>query len=342
MRAGTLRLIAVVGVVGSLALAAGTSFPLAPRQDSGFTLLAVIAPLVLLAIALFMPGALRELWRQPDLLVPLGVYLLAIALLGWLGSLHAFAVVLLNLPPIPIAKLALPISIVFLLGLALALVHDTWQTVLIRERVGRGQGDLVSSLRQVRRWFWRVAGLESLCWAALLMIGGALVASVGGSRPGAQPSMVWMFVLVVAFSLVLNLGTGALLLAALDPRLSYWQSVRHGLRRSWQTKSRWALPMIVQMLLLGLLTYTVVSYSESGGPGSSSSQHTSSFNVNGMWVGGYESECRWYLPLTNALKTQPVPLVTASLNLLFGVMAVAMKLTVARGLARGEPAAPPG
>ena len=86
--------------------------------------------------------------------------------------------------------------------------------------------------------------------------------------------------------MILNLGTGALLLAALDPRLSYWASVRQGLRRSWQSKSRWAKPMLAQLLLLGVLTYVAVSYDDPA----AGHQQVSNFNVNGMWVGGYESE----------------------------------------------------
>ncbi len=331
MLARTLRRLALVGVVGSLTLALGMSFPLAPRQGSGFLMLAILAPVALLAMAVSMPRGVRDLWRHPGLLVPLGLYLLAVALLDLLGTVPLLTAPLLNFPGLPLASFGLSLSVVFLIGVFLAVVHDTWQTLLIRETVGRGRCDPGAALLEVRRWFWRMAGLESLCWAMLLMIGGAIVATMSTPRP----NMFLMTIGIVVFTLVLNLGTGALLLAALDPRLTYWGSVRQGVRRSWQTRSRWAGPMIVQLLLLGLLTFVAVSYDDPV----EGHQQVTNFNVNGMWVGGYESECRWYGLLDKSLKTRPVPVVSEVFSLIFGVMAVAMKLTVAHGLVRPGAAA---
>jgi hypothetical protein len=318
MSARTLAALAVFGTLASLALAAGGSFPLGSRQGAGFFLLTIAAALVVVTIVTLMPAS-----------VPLGIYLLVVSLLGLLSVVPVLSVPFLRVGQIPIAKIGLSLSVVFLLGIALHMAYATWATCLILQTVRLDRCEPSRSLAEVPRWFWRVAGLESLCWSVLLIIGGAMLGAA--ARKGAASLSVMLFLMAV-FTVLLNLGTAALLPAALDPRLPYWTAVRVGVSRSWRTKSRWWMPMFAQMLLLGLVTYLAASFDHSDRPGSSSHESTRELKVNGMWLGGYESDCRWYGALTRVLKTPKVPLVESGLNLVFGLLAVAVKLSVVRGL----------
>jgi hypothetical protein len=58
--------------------------------------------------------------------------------------------------------------------------------------------------------------------------------------------------------------------------------------------------------------------------------------VNGFWVGGYENGCRWYGKLAETTEAPPLTVLATALGLLFGVLAVGVKLTVVHKL---QPAA---
>ena len=88
------------------------------------------------------------------------------------------------------------------------------------------------------------------------------------------------------------------------------------------------LPVLAQLVLLGAVTYVSVSYSDGLG------RHHSSTNVgvHGFWIGGYENECRWYGAFMDAYGVAKVGVVVTALNLIFGVLAIAVKLTVVEQL----------
>ena len=55
---------------------------------------------------------------------------------------------------------------------------------------------------------------------------------------------------------------------------------------------------------------------------------TSATNVNGFWTGGYESSCRWYGKLCEVLQVSQVSSLSTILGLLFGVLAIVVKLHI--------------
>ena len=61
-------------------------------------------------------------------------------------------------------------------------------------------------------------------------------------------------------------------------------------------------------------------------------QSKTNFSVNGFWTGGYENECRWYGKLMQTMEAPTVALISTVLTLVFGVLAVAIKLRISEDI----------
>jgi len=138
---------------------------------------------------------------------------------------------------------------------------------------------------------------------------------------------VELLVVIAVIGIALNVGTAALLPVAVTVEGSFFAALGAGVGASLAFWRRWWKPLAAQLLLLGFFTFLVVSYSYSGG-------HSSKTNwgVNSFWVGGYESDCRWYTKYMEALEAPTVDWVIAVLALAFGVLAIAVKLHIAQQL----------
>lgn len=312
-----LRLIAFFGTLVVLIQGVWPPFSLEPRQEVGIVLLVAALFAVLLTLAVLMRPALRRMFGAADVLVPLGVLTFALALLGWLASIPIIRSVTSPSYDINLFNNAVSISVFVVLAIVLHVAYAAWTTTLILNSVRRGSSDPVEALQGVRRWFWRVLGLESIC-IAVLFLGMGVALATGEAA--------WIPLMVLA--LVLNFSTAALLPVALDEALGFFEALSEGIRRSLAGMKLWALPVLAQLVLLGAVTYISVSYRY--GPGQYHS--TTSLGVNGFWIGGYENECRWYGAYMDAFQVAKIGVVTTALNLIFGVLAIAVKFSVVQGL----------
>ncbi|MCZ6795336.1 MAG: hypothetical protein O7J95_17155, partial [Planctomycetota bacterium] len=300
-------------VVVQEALAA---FPLEPRQEAGFIVVVVATGLVALTLATLLRDATQLMLRHKQLLVPLGLLVFAEAVIGWLAAWPLTGNFLQ-----PTTRLW-NLSVAFVVSLLLWAVYGTWVTCLVLEAVREDRARPVAALAGLKTWFPRVLALEAIGWAVLLVPLGALMPLAAGAMP-------LVIGVIGVGSLLWNLATAALLPVALDRRLRFGAALREGIRRSWAYKGRWWKPLLAQLALLGLVTFVTVSYRDASG-----SHQTTNWGVNAFWVGGYENECRWYGKLMEALKTSPVALISTLLGIVFGVLAIAVKLTVVGELQR--------
>jgi hypothetical protein len=319
-----LRRVAFVGAAAVLLQQAVTDLPLKARQEAGFLVLVLALLAVVLTLRLLLPAATRKLLRHKDLLVPLGLLVLAEGVLGWLLLLPV-AAVLVAFRPLHLGVLTLSLSGAAVLGVLLRAAYGTWATTLILDAVRRDRADPLEALGGLRRWFWRVLGLECIGWGALFA-GLALALALAAA---AQPLAI---LLIGAGSLLWNLATAALLPVALDDRLSFGAALRAGIGASWAHRGRWWKPVMVQLLLLGAFTFVSVSYTETSGPGGVTTHTTTNWGVNGFWTGGYTDDCRWYGALMQALEAPKLGMVNTALGLLFGVLAVTVKLHIVTAL----------
>src|SRR5947209_2226583 len=91
------------------------------------------------------------------------------------------------------------------------------------------------------------------------------------------------------------------------------------------------------MVLLGWITFFVVSYTSNPRPGSFSTQNKMDFSINAFWIGGYEDECHWHTKLMAAVEAKPLPLVEYPLSVVYAVLAIVVKLQIAAGVRQKTP-----
>jgi hypothetical protein len=330
-----LRLIALVGTGAVIAWNAATSLGrLEPRQEYGLLVLVLAGLGVGFTLIVALRTATGRLFRHPDLLVPLGLYVTVEAVGGALAAVPAVAALLAPNWPVKVFSISLTLSVAFAAQVVLGVVYLGWTTTLVLQAVREDRTDLVAALAGVGRWFLRVLAVGLLGWG-VLFVGLALALAVGSG------AIVLALVLMAAGTLVWNLATAALLpVAVAEDRTSLGSAVRAGLRVSWAGKGRWWVPVVAQMVLLGWVTYVHVTITTNPRPGAVRTQTKSNWRVNGFWTGGYEDTCRWHADVMNTVEARPLPVVTTLLALLFTVLALAVKLRIAGDIYAARPPGP--
>jgi hypothetical protein len=320
-----LRLLAIAGPAVVLLWQLLTLPPTQPRQGVGLAVLAIFTPAVGLVLLTLLRPALALLLRHGDLLVPLGLYVIATHVTNALLALPALAAVATPSWSIQLLGLGLSLSLGIVLQVALAVAYAAWVTRLVLQAVEDDRTDLVGALAGPWQLLGRVFVAEAAGWVGLMALMVPAVALAGAALP------VGLFA-IGALSLAWNLATAALLPVVAASREPLARALAEGFRASWSRKRRWWYVVVVQVLLLGGVTFVSVSFTTSTGPGNFTSKNNTNWSVNGFWTGGYEDSCRWYGAAAAAYETQTLPLVTALLGIVFAVLAVAVKLRVVRDL----------
>jgi hypothetical protein len=300
------------------------------RQEWGFGLLILAGLALALTLRLVLPAESRRLLRRKDILIPLGLYIPASALLPALATIPALAAVLNPAWTLKILSISLGLSVAFLIQMMLAVIFAGWTTTLVLQAVREDAVDPMRALSQIGRWLLLVLATEFIGWAVLF-------AGVAIAIALATVSIGLALILIAVASLVWNLATAALLPVVVAKRGPFLAALREGIQMSWSRMRRWWLPVVLQMILLGWVTFIHVSFSSSPGPGSVTTQTRTNWQVSGFWTGGYENTCRWHGELMKALEVEPLPLITILLELMFAVLAIAIKLRIVSGILEPMP-----
>ncbi len=324
-----LRWVAIIGTGIVAAWRAASLSGMEPRQDWGIVVLVLECLAVGLTCVTLLPAATARLRQHMDLLLPLGLYLPATELLGGLMVIPVLSAVLSPSWSFKVLSLSFSLSVAFFLQIVLAVLYGGWTTILVLQAVRQGHVNPVQGFADVSSWFWRVLGAEAIGWVVLFVALGITIAVGVAVLPLA-------LLAIGVFALVWNLATAALLPVVVADRRPFGESVREGIRASWQGKGRWWLAVVAQMVLLGWVTFLSVSYTSNPRPGSFSTQNKTDFSVNAFWTGGYENECRWHSKLMAVVETKPLLLTDFLLGVQFAVLAVIVKLEVADHRALGR------
>jgi hypothetical protein len=316
-----LRLVALVGTAAALLWQATSLAHIKPRQEIGFLVLLAAFAAVAATLWFVLSRATGMLLRHKDLLLPLGLLVPAEALWSTLLTIPALAAVVTAAWPVKIPAFQFALSLALLVQILLSIVYAGWTTKLILQAVTRDQVDPLLALASFGKWWWRVLLIEFIGWGVLFL--GVTVAVALGT---VVPALA--LILIGVLTLLWNLATAALLPVALVEDRPFGEALRAGFRISWRSKRRWWVPVVVQMVLLGWLTYIHISYTSSPGPGSITTHTKTNWSVNGFWTGGYENSCRWHSKLMETVEAQPLPLIEGLLAILFAVLAIAVKLRI--------------
>ena len=302
-----------------------------PRQGWGFVVLAIAVPAVLATVVVMMPNAGRRLLRHPDLLIPLGLLIFAEAVLGWLALLPMAGPLLGAAKSVNLVGIGLSISVTFVVAIILRVAYAAWQTTLIMQATNEDRSDTIATLAVARRWFLRVLGMETVGWV-VHFLGIAVAFAL------APAAIVLTLIAIGLWSIVWNLATAALLPVAVQGTPGFFAALVRGISVSLAGLRHWGYVVIAQLLLLGLVTFCSVTYTEKQGA-NTTTKSNSNWSVNGFWTSGYEDTCRWHEKMMEAASAPKLALVTTLHGLLFGIVAILVKLHITArlpGLTRSD------
>ncbi len=317
-----LRCVAVLGPLVVLAWDVVDLPAPRPRQDGGLVVLVVAGFVACIFLAVVTQRALGTLTRHADLLVPLGCTVTLNAAVGALGFLPGMA----PLWEGNVLGVAVALSLSLLLYILIAVLHAGWTTTLILQAVERDRVDLLAPLMHPGRWLPRTLVVLTIGVGGSFVIAAVGLAVFAVARPPGA-------VLIGAGSLAWNLFTAALLPGALRSRASLVAALGEGFGASLRGVGRWWIVVLLQMVLLGWFTFLSISYTTTT-PGGYTSQTRTNWSVNAFWTGGYEDNCRWYGQVMQVADSQTLPPVVMLLEMLFGLVAVTVKVTVVRRMER--------
>ena len=333
-RLGTmLTVIAWLGVPAVLLIQfAGALSEPTPRQGYALIVVVILSPIILFAARIVTPSAFARILVRPGLLVPLGVITPVAAGLGWLWGVPALEFFRTPFLETRILGINLSISLFFLLYLAVWCFYAAWQTRLVIADVLGDQALPAEALREAPRWFPRTLLIEFIGHATILLAMAPIILIAGGA-------MVIACFLIIIAALGWNFVTAGFLVVGLDERLGAPAALAAGFRTSVKYVRRWWLPVLAQMLLLGLVTLVVVSYTSSGsedGTNRVSQVSKTDWGVNGSWTGGYPDSTKWLDKTMESVEADVPDVAATVLALLLGLFAILVKLHIAEAIMEEE------
>ncbi len=324
------QVLGVAGAAVALVVAVVQSFPVDARQPREFLFAAPIVVAALMVLRWLFPSAWMTFRSRPELLVPIGLVVLASTTIELVAVLPAVGTLFIPSWTTSFLGLSLGLSLGTVLQMIVRTGFAAWQTDLLwRFAQGDSAPDLAPWI-PIRKHFLRA-------FAALATGVGVLLACiVPAVALGSMAMVVGVFAMLM-IGIVWNLVTVALLPTVMYYPRPLLSALGAGLARSWMLKGRLWQPLAAQLVLLGLVVMVRAHFTattpttDRGSPVTSVSQESKTnvkWQVNAFWVGGYENHCRWFSQYAAALETPQVALITEALAILFLVVAAAMKWTV--------------
>jgi hypothetical protein len=322
---GPWRALALLGVGLTLISALVRSFPVRSGQGNGVLTFLVVVIAAALALRLVFGAFWGAVGARPDLLVPSGVALLGVEIVGWCSRMPGLGALLAPSLSGRLLGISLGISLGGVLEVGLWAAYAAWQTDLIIRALQSSGPISPVPWSSIRRGFGPALAVLAL-GTVVLLVGLAFCLALAAAS-------LWLGLFAMGvWSVAWNLATAALLPTVLIRGGMIRSRIAAGLRASWRLKGRLWRPVLTLLVLMGLATvfyvHTKTTVPGAGGVTQTSETTNSSFHVHCFWVGGFDNECYWYPDVMADSKAPPVPVLTWCLGLQFLVLAVAMKWTV--------------
>ena len=270
--------------------------------------------LVVFMLALIASGVF--VWRLPEarfpplLLVPFGIGLGFDELLSSQTTWLAF---LSPAKPVQILGQTIMVSLGLIVGIAVWTVLITWACRLLWLEAESENLDLMKALRSVGPFL-----VPTFVALAVAIVTPLVLVALAAPLVAEATAVVALGLLLV--TVLWNYLTAALLLHVTRAPGPVLAGLREGLAVSWRGKGRWLVPVMAQMLLLGLVTYFAVSYQRDG-----QFTENSRWNVSVQGTGGFEASSQWYDEYCIALSVEEVPLLALLLVIAGTVVAIGVK-----------------
>ncbi len=306
-----LRRLSLVAFAGSAIVAAFRSLPLASREGDGLLIVIPAFVVCFLVVRFAFAKEWRILRENKDLLVPygfltgLGLVLLGLSFLGWLGPGSSFSVL----------NVGMSFSVFALLSIALWTAFDAWTTVLIVDQGLGRDPDLGASFKVAMTKFWRVLLALSISLVVFFLSLGVGISTI------AAGGMPIAFTIIMGGALLINLATFVLLPVVVTSGKSAWGAFVEGLALSWARKGRLFKLILLQWGLLGAVTYFSTSFMDGG-----VHRQNTHFGMNAKWLGGYETDTAFYAKYCETVRIDQVPLFSFVLGAVFMLLAIVIKM----------------
>ena len=294
----------------------------------------IVAAATLAALVILFQPACKLMTQRLDLLIPVGIVYGLDSSIGLLSMIPGLGALLTDGTAAAFLSISFTLSCSTLFYVAIWICYAAWQTDLIHQALTTDGPLLLDPMDSIRRHWLRVF-VVLFIGVKVLMVG---MIPILGMFAFAMPLAL---ILIAALGVSWNIMTAALLPTVMFSNSSVIDSIKEGLRNSWQNIGRWWIQLGAQLVLLGIFVLIAGRFSTTTrtvDPNTgqvnvqSRSKSTTSFQVNALWVGGYEHNTRWYSYPRKQLEVGLIPLVGEGIGVLMLVLAIAMKITVIREL----------
>jgi hypothetical protein len=343
--AGTVNILRLTAILGVCAAALKRVFlaePLRENEYFSFYALALLATAVCAALFVFLPKATSAIVKNPDLLVPLGLYVTVNGIIELIAQSTSFAGVTQGLLSFEGVTAALIGN--WFLRIAASVCFLGWTTRLLLDFVKTGRVDLFGAFKDVRQWFPRTAGVVLVGAVPMVLLVLLLMVPFLISLWTSTLFAFSFIFLIAGLSLFWNLAAAVLLPVVLRVKTGFAAAVRRGIGISWANKYRIILPIVLVMVISGwvvLIFVTFRSYQsdpQEFGSGLSpySIRSTWQFTANFAWTGGYPEESKWHAVLMKTVQAKTLPTVDFRIMLLMLLLSLAANLQIITTLWPGK------
>lgn len=346
----SIKILRFIAVIGTLLAALYKIFSVSvinPNQIYSFYALMMVLVGSLVILFVWRKTTLRVL-KNPDLLVPVGLYVTA-KLLCEIGAASSTFIGFRD-GAFNWQGLSFMLIVFWGVQVILAVCLTGWMTRIILRLVEHEKVDIVAAFHDFGRWFPRTLVFMLFGWIPLYLLLAYIFLPFGaGGSGGAAMWFLYPFILFIGiFALFWNLATAVLLPFVLKAETPLRESFIEGIKFSWAHKAKTFVPILLLMIVAGWIILLSVTYTEQeqeeGEFGTAASYYservssTSNFATNYIWIGSYQTGSEWHKTLLKMVKQEPLSSVSFRIMLLMLLISLVTNLKIIDSVFKTEPA----
>ncbi len=331
-----LRIIAVLGVIIAAVYKFFSVSEIKPNQEYSIYALILVGFGTFISLAILGRSSVRIL-KNPDLLVPLGLYITAQSL---------FDVFVQSSPFISFKNSGFNFSDVnfsvvpaIILNFAIAACFTGWITRTLLNFVETGEVDLIKSFQNISEWFPRTLGTLFLGSLPIFLFSFAFIPFLFKTSPAVHMALIYPLVLFIAiFSIILNLATAVLVPHVLATQANLREAIFEGIKISWLNKRKTFVPVVLLMLVSGWIVFISVRFNdlntekkkfgEYSYVNDYSVRYQTNFSTDFIWIGDYQEQSEWHKKMLKAVKQEPLGTADFRVMILMLILSLAVNLEI--------------
>jgi hypothetical protein len=309
------------------------------KQNQVYSFYALILIVVGIGVSLFvLRKTTVQIFKNPDLLVPIGLYVTANTILSF--GTKSLSFVGFRDGKLELEGLSLFLVVYFLTQVFISVFFTGWMTRILLQFVESGRVELIYTIQDFRNWLPRTFIYLVVGWIPIyLMLSFMFLPVLLGGSARSSVALLYPFIFLIGISsLFWNLATAALLPYIISTKANLKQSFKEGVQISWANKKKTIIPVLLLMIVSGWIVLISVNYSEridekaefGEVSDSYSIKNTRNFNyaTNFVWTGNYPEASKWHNDLLKAVKEEPLSSVSFRIMLLMLILSLVVNLKI--------------